>query len=367
MAILTVSVILITQWQHRDFYIALPTSTQQERDALGGTGKRDDSPAIEIYGQYRYGDVLFDQKWALLAGLLVCLPFGLATGFWVSRFVTLPLASVTEAARRIALGDFSVRAQSGADKGELADMVRDFNHMTDSLEKLERERKATAAAVSHELRTPLTVLRGRLHAICDGVIPPSETEFNTLLKQVEHLGRLVDDLHTLSVADAGRLSLQMTEFDFIPFLKELTANYGDRLAARGIALELHVQAAQAWVHADPNSMRHAISNLLEYALQRSRESTWLGISIRLDAHFDRVILTISDAGPSMSHDAHRSLFQRFHHPDGSHPNTGEGSGLSLPVALALVVRQGGELEADRSERGGTRFTICIPSSELARE
>ena len=114
-------------------------------------------------------------KWSLVIGLLVCLPFGLAVGFWVSRLVTRPLASMVEVAKRVELGDFSARALPGKAHGEMAEMVVAFNRMIDSLETLETERRATAASISHELRTPLTVLQARLHAICDGVIAADDT------------------------------------------------------------------------------------------------------------------------------------------------------------------------------------------------
>ena len=71
----------------------------------------------------------------------------------------------------------------------MAEMVRDFNHMIDSLETLDREQRVTLASISHELRTPIAVLSARLHAICDGVIPVSDEEMRGLLDQSLHLGR----------------------------------------------------------------------------------------------------------------------------------------------------------------------------------
>src|SRR5690606_1753986 len=118
------------------------------------------------------------------------------------RRVMQPLESMAEAANRVAVGDFTVRAHEGQARGEMAEMVRDFNHMIDSLEALDRERRMTVASLSHELRTPLAVLSARLHAIVDGVIPGTEQEMHGLLQQSLHLGRLVSDLHTISLASA---------------------------------------------------------------------------------------------------------------------------------------------------------------------
>jgi len=153
--------------QFRNFHKTLPVPVLRELEDLNARDLEDSPRALEIYSQYGFGDLLLGERWSLLIGLIASLPFGLIAGFWVSRQVTLPVASVAQAAQMVAQGHFSVRAKAGRYRGEMADMVRDFNQMTDSLEGLERERKATAAAISHELRTPLAVLRARLHAVCD--------------------------------------------------------------------------------------------------------------------------------------------------------------------------------------------------------
>ncbi|ENN1632569.1 HAMP domain-containing protein, partial [Salmonella enterica subsp. enterica serovar Typhimurium] len=133
---------------------------------------------------------------------------------------TQPLASMAEVASHVALGDFSVRAQPGRYHDEMADMVRHFNQMIDALERMAKEQRASAASISHELRTPLTVLRARLHAICDGVIEADAAESRALLEQVEYLGRLVGDLHTLAMADAGQLSLETRTVDLADLVRD---------------------------------------------------------------------------------------------------------------------------------------------------
>ncbi|APW36572.1 two-component sensor histidine kinase [Rhodoferax koreense] len=363
--ILGASVAVFAHYQYKSFYNSLPDKVRREIDLLRMEDQDESPRAVEIYSEYWDGDLLFgeSERWALLIGLLVCLPFGLATGFWVSRLVTQPLYSMAEAAKRIALGDFTVRAEPGRKRGEMADMVRDFNHMTDALQQLESERKATAAAVSHELRTPLAVLRARLHAVCDGVIAPDPAEFRTLLDQVEHMGRLVDDLHTLSMADAGRLSLQSVELDLVPLVADALARHADLLAQCGINPELRLHTEAARIHADPDRMRQVVSNLIDNALRHASEGGWLEIGVALDEADDSVVLTVSDAGPGLPEDVRKTLFQRFSRARTANgmPSPKSGSGLGLSIVSALVVRQGGSIAADVSARGGTRFTVRMPA------
>lgn len=359
-AVLSVSVGLFAQHEYSEFQKSLPEAVRHELDALHGAGLEDSPRAMAIYGEYWTGDILFGEKWSLVIGLLVCLPVGLVTGFMVSRLVTLPLASMAEAAQRVATGDFSVRAHTGRYRGELAEMVRHFNHMTDALEMLERERKMTAAAVSHELRTPLTVLRARLHALCDGVIAPGPDEFHTLLDQVEHLGRLVEDLHTLSLADAGRLSMQLEWLDLVPLVDEVLATFEGRLMEHAMTTEIRHELDEAWVHADRDRMRQVLVNLIENALRHAHDGGWLGVRVAADTDGRHARIEVSDGGMGLSEDARRHLFQRFMRTDRSRSKATGGSGLGLSIAHALVVRQGGTLVADASERGGARFIITMP-------
>ena len=212
-ASLATSMLIFAEYQHQEFQRSLPASLRAELAALEARDLDNSPRALEIYSQYWQGDALFGESWSLLIGLAISLPFGMAAGFWISRRITSPLASMVEVSARVRQGNLGSRAVKGNAHGEMATMIDAFNGMVDSLEVLESERLATAASISHELRTPLTVLQARLHAICDGVIDASPAEMKTLLSQVEHLGRLVGDLHTLSMADAGQLSLRKERID----------------------------------------------------------------------------------------------------------------------------------------------------------
>lgn len=362
--VLGISMTLFAEVQYRNFNKTLPVVVRRELEDLNERDLEDSPRALEIYSQYGFGDLLLGERWSLLIGLIASLPFGLIAGFWVSRQVTLPMASVAQAAQLVAQGNFSVRAKAGRYRGEMADMVRDFNQMTDALEGLERERKATAAAISHELRTPLAVLQARLHAVCDGVIEPTGAECRKLLDQVEHLTRLVDDLHTLSLADAGRLSLHRRPLDLVALISDTLGSYATRLADHGIEAALVLDIAAVVVEADKDRMRQVVSNLVENVMRHARAGGWLEIRVGADA--GDAILAVSDAGPGLPDAVQMHPEQRFHNSEASRargvPGKG-GAGLGLSIVQALVSRQGGQIAVDRSGRGGARFTIRLPRQD----
>ncbi len=369
-AILAVGAMLFSEWQYKSFYNSLPKTVRVELDTLEAKDLGDSARAMEIYSQYWRGDLLFGDKWSLGIGLLVCLPFGLGMGFWISRLITRPLASMAEVAARVEQGDFSTRATTGVAHGEMADMVTTFNRMIDALEGLEYERRATAASISHELRTPITVLQTHLHAICDGMIRADMAEFSTLLRQVEHLGRLVGDLHTLSMADAGQLSLQKRRVDMTALVNDIIHHYQPQLSSSNMQLELDLPtldedaAEQDWldIKADPDRMRQIISNLISNAVRHANQGGWLGVQLRREESNDGlvcVVLRISDAGSGLPAELQQHPFRRFSQAPGK--RRGEGSGLGLSIVKALTSSQGGEVHVGRSARGGSCFTLRFPA------
>lgn len=359
-ALMVAIMLVFDAWQYRDFYDNLPQAVRAEVDELRASDQHNGPRMRQIYGQYGDEGLLFGERWSLGIGLALCLPFGLGVGFWVSRRITRPLTSMVEAAQRVGEGDYSARAVAGRTHGEMIEMIGAFNHMIDSVQALESERRATAASISHELRTPLTVLQARLSALCDGVIAADAHEFQTLLAQVEHLGRMVSDLHTLSMADAGQLSLHLQRLDLNALVSEALEQLRPQLSAAGmtLALALPLEEGLADIRADSDRMRQIISNLVGNAIRHAAQGGWLGVQVRAEDAGDGrtwILLTIDDAGPGLPAEVRDQPFQRFALAPGKRRR--EGSGLGLPIVRALTEAQGGSVQPGLSERGGARFTL----------
>ena len=362
---LALGVIAFSQYQYREFNQRLPSSIRAELESLQAQNLEDSPRALQIYSEYWEGDSLFGERWSLAIGLAISLPLGMAAGFWISRRITKPLTSMGEVATRVKQGNLSSRAVKAGAHGEMAEMIDTFNGMVDSLETLESERLATAASISHELRTPLTVLQARLHAICDGVIDASPTEMQMLLSQVEHLGRLVGDLHTLSMADAGQLSLRKERVDLATLVGNVVEELRPHMQKQDMAVSLDLPVLDGDdstdVRADADRLRQITSNLVSNVLRHASSGRWLGVKVYAQTDSQGapwVVLEVSDAGPGLAADLRNHPFQRFAQLPGKRRR--EGSGLGLSIVKALVVSQGGSVEASWSERGGAQFTVRFP-------
>lgn len=362
--ILTTTVFICTKIEFERFYADLPSHARHEMEELIEQGQHNSPQMINLYNQYWRGDPWEGEQLALIMGILFCIPFALIAGLWISHLITLPVNSIAEAAKRISVGDFSVRAHSHHRRDEMAELVKHFNSMADSLEALEHERRATAAAISHELRTPLAILQARLQALCDEVIPGSPVEFRKLLEQAEHLGRLVDDLHTLSVADAGRLSLHTEWVDLPKLAQDVLDKYANRLHEYGMTTDFIVEEADLHIQADSDRLRQVLNNLIENALRYARHGHWLEVRMGRDQH--SAIIKISDAGPGIPASIRENLFQRFYRVERSRNRATGGTGLGLAIVKTLVTLHGGQISAETSLKGGASFEIRLPINRFSK-
>jgi signal transduction histidine kinase len=134
----------------------------------------------------------------LVSGLMLLLT--LVIGFLLMRRMVNPLSEVIAAAESVSAGNLKTRIKIQKSQDDMGTLVQHFNHMTETLERNDNERKALLADIAHELRTPLSVLRGRLEGIMDGVYPPNEDNIAQALEETYMLERLVEDLRLLTMA-----------------------------------------------------------------------------------------------------------------------------------------------------------------------
>ena len=137
------------------------------------------------------------------------------SGAWMTRLVARsirPLGDMADATRRLADGEPGVRVEVRGPR-PVRELAASLNTMAERLDRSRDSRSSMLADVTHELRTPLAVVAGGLEAMVDGVHPMDEDHVAPLLAETETMGRLLDDLRTLSLADAGALTLHREPAD----------------------------------------------------------------------------------------------------------------------------------------------------------
>ena len=303
-------------------------------------------------------DVRDYQARATLVGAALAALVAVTIAVFLARTISRPIERVSAASARLAEGDLSARAPPSrrGSSVEAKALTRDFNTMATSLETYERERRAMIADIAHELRTPLAAMKLRLQALEDDLVPFDKTEVRRLHRQTDLLSRLVQDLRTLSLADAGKLSLQKRETDLVALVKEVLETYEERAAAREVALALETSSPQVRACVDPDRIEQVVSNLLDNALRVTPEGGSVTVGVRGEP--GHVILSVSDTGPGLSEGAIAHLFDRFFQDK----DTKGSSGLGLAIVHALVTLHGGRVEAFNHDEGAT-FEVRLPRGE----
>lgn len=274
----------------------------------------------------------------------------------LSRRILAPLTSVAGSLRRVSNGDLTARA-TGDDRslGEASLLVEDFNLMAERLERMAKEQVFWNAAIAHELRTPVTILRGRIQGLAEGVFAPSEPLFRNLLAQVENLGRLIEDLRVVGLADSGHLTLQMERCDLAAAIRDVLALTEPDLRARGLLPELRLQ--EGMIGCDPARMRQVLLALLENARCHAAPGR-LEIGLACDTGTCR--LSVTDAGPGIDPAVAAKLFDAFQRGDAARQQGGSGSGLGLAVVRAIALAHGGQALCHAMPHGGSRFELAWP-------
>jgi signal transduction histidine kinase len=281
----------------------------------------------------------------------VLLVGGVATALAYRR-ISRPVAELLGAAHRLRDGDYGVRVDPDGPR-DLRALSHTFNDMAGRLEDAEAQRRRLLADVTHELRTPLAVLQSGIEAQIDGIHPRDDRHLASLLEETLLLGRLIDDLHTLALADAGRLVLHYEPASPPALVEDAVASQSALAGRRGITVAGEVAGDLPEIDADATRVRQVLANLLSNAVRHSPDGGHVRVSV--DAAGATVRFSVSDSGPGIPTERLAHLFERAAPAADS-----RGSGLGLSIAGDLVHAHGGSIRAENPPAGGARVTFELP-------
>ena len=270
------------------------------------------------------------------------------------RRTTLPLSQVMDAADRVAEGDYAVRVEPhGAH--EVRRLADSFNAMTERLETGDRLRRDLLADVAHELRTPLAVVQGNVEGMVDGVYQPDAEHLGVVLDGTRAIARLLDDLFTLSTAEAGALRLHREALDPARVVRDAVAAFAAQAEQATVSLTAHAEDGLPAVDADPIRLDQVLGNLIRNALQHTPAGGSVEVAAAA-APGGRVRFRVTDSGTGIAAEQLASVFERYVRSDSS-----AGAGLGLAIARRLVEAHGGTIHAESTPGAGTTITFELPA------
>jgi two-component system, OmpR family, sensor histidine kinase BaeS len=286
-------------------------------------------------------------------GLLLAIGAALLAVALVRR-LAIPGGRLVEAARRIESGDYSARVPVRG-PGELRAVARAINSMSARLEADEVQRRSVLTDVAHELRTPLTIIRGQAEGIADGVYPAEPEQMAPILAATRTLEKLVDDLRTFALAEAGSLRLAREQVDVAVLLHETAETFRPLAAAAGVALVEDAAADTPSVEGDSARLSGVVANLVSNALRHTARGGTVRIAARA-GEAGGVEVTVADDGEGIPPDLLPRVFERFVKGKDS-----PGTGLGLAIVRDVVEAHGGAVAVDSAVGAGTAVQVTLPA------
>ena len=292
----------------------------------------------------------------LIYATLIAAVIALFVGVFLARVLTKPLRDLTLAIRAMQSGELKqeVRVRSNDEVGEL---VGAFNKMSADLAHLSQLREQMTADIAHDLRSPLTVISGYLEILRDGSLEPSPERFDLMFKEAQRLQNLIEDLRTLSLADAGELKLYLAQHSSAELLRSVALGYEPLAKQKGVELKVDVDENLPTVSIDHGRMMQVVGNLVSNALRYTPQ----GGVITLKATRERggVQWTIEDSGVGIPPEKLANIFDRFYRADASRQDG--GSGLGLAIVKSIVEAHRGTIRAMSEVGRGTMMMIQLPA------
>jgi two-component system sensor histidine kinase BaeS len=285
--------------------------------------------------------------------VIIVLVVALLAGVRVFVTAVRPLGEIATATTRLADGEPGVRVEPRGPR-PVRGLGTSFNAMAERLDRSRDDRRALLADVTHELRTPLTVVQGGLEAMLDGVHPLDEDHLAPILAETAVMDRLLDDLRTLSLADAGVLTLHREPADLPAVVRQAAAAQSAMAAAKRVEL-LVTGDARVVASVDPLRYREIAGNLLANAIRHTPPGGHVEAGVH--ATDGVAVLTVRDDGEGIPSGAIERVFDRYQHRS----DTG-GTGLGLAIVRDLAEAHGGSVsaESDGVPGRGAIFRVAIP-------
>ncbi len=267
-----------------------------------------------------------------------------------------PITRLSEATRKVAGGDFTVRLPvRGQD--ELGQLMENFNHMAAELQSIEYLQKDFISNVSHEFKTPIASIQGFATLLKSPQTTDEERQEYTdiILKESQRLSRLSQNLLRLSKLEYQQRLKEDAPFSLDEQLRQTVLLLEPEWTQKDIAWDLNLESTV--IRGDAELLQQVWINLLGNAIKFSPAGGEIHLSLYIS---DMVKVKIRDCGEGMDESTQAHIFERFYQGDTSHAH--EGNGLGLPLAKRIIDLHGGTIRVKSAHGEGTTFTV-----ELARQ
>ncbi len=242
--------------------------------------------------------------------------------------------------------------------------ARLFQEIADKSQQLEaasQHKSEFLANMSHELRTPLNAILGFSEVLAQGMfgaVNEKQIEYlHDILESGRHLLSLINDILDLSKIEAGRMELEVSEFDLPQAIQNALTLVRERALRRGIGLHHAIDSQVAAIRADERKVKQVLLNLLSNAIKFTPEGG--RIEVRATPADGLVEVSVADTGVGIAPEDLEAVFEEFRQV-GTADKKAEGTGLGLALAKKFVELHGGRIWVESAPGRGSTFTFMLP-------
>ncbi len=284
---------------------------------------------------------------------LIALAIASALLAWV---FTRPLRQLKGATHRFAHGDLQARTPPNVRRRRdaIGELAREHDRMADRISGLLDAQRQLVRDVSHELRSPLARMAVAATLAESASGNEREAAAERIQTEIQRMDGLIDDLLTLSRAQAGVVDFEFSRCDLGALAEEIAADAHFEFEARKVEI---ASEGDTLIQADCRRLRQALENIVRNALRHSPESTTVRIALK--ASSDSVSISVTDEGPGVDPEQLERIFEPFFRDDTARSPDG-GQGVGLAIARAMVTGHKGTVRAVNRDQGGLSVILEIP-------
>jgi len=273
----------------------------------------------------------------------------------LATYFKKPIQRLLNATRELTKGHYQHQVKINRND-ELGDLSNEINQLAVILDQHEQSRRQWVADTSHELKTPLAVLQAQIEAMQDGIRKPTPEHFESMLRQVNSLKKLTQDLADLAQAEAQQLTCYMAEVNPWHVVLQEVENFKPKFAQADLSIS--VQGEGANLQLDIDRFKQIMVNLLGNSIRYTEAGGEVRVHTEQSATHWSVIVDDSPLG--LNDEQLARLGERFYRVDDSRTRSTGGTGLGLALSGKIAQALGGKLSFEHSPLGGLRCKLTFP-------
>lgn len=274
-----------------------------------------------------------------------------------------PLQDISDAAKQVAKGDFTVRLQplhSKEKQDYLDKMILDLNTMIEELDSIETLKTDFISNVSHEMKTPMAVIKNYSQLLQAESDPARRDEYAAVIEEAAgKMADLITNILRLNRLEQQKIVPEPAPYDLSRQLAECILGFDTALEKKDIELKADIDE-RLRVTADESLMELVWNNLLSNAIKFTEPGG--AVTVREQVERGVVRVSVSDTGCGMDAESVRRIFDKFYQADTSHAT--EGNGLGLALVHRVLTLQGGEISVESTPGRGSTFTVTLPITHI---